>query len=51
MYKLPAMYVGTYAEQDAIITLELWQELKKEILHQDLDSIYQYGNRIVSVPR
>ena len=41
MYKLPAMYVGTYAEQDAIITLELWQELKKEILHQDLDSIFQ----------
>jgi len=41
MYKLPAMYVGTYAEQDAVITLELWQELKKEILHQDLDSIFQ----------
>jgi len=41
MYRLPAMYVGTYAEQDAIITLELWQELKKEILHQDLDSIFQ----------
>ena len=31
MYKLPAIYVGAYAEQDATITLELWQELKKEI--------------------
>ena len=39
MYKLPAMYVGTYAEQDAVITLELWQELKKEINLQDLNSI------------
>ena len=39
MYKLPAIYVGAYAEHDAVITLELWQELKKEILHQDLNSI------------
>ena len=31
MYKLPAMYVGDYAEKDAELTLELWQELKKEI--------------------
>ena len=29
MYKLPAIYVGAYAEKDAEITLELWQELKK----------------------
>jgi len=41
MYKLPAIYVGAYAEKDAEITLELWQELKKEILHQDLNSIFQ----------
>ena len=41
MYKLPAIYVGEYAEKDAEITLELWQELKKEILHQDLNSIFQ----------
>jgi len=40
MYKLPAIYVGEYAEQDATITLDLWQELKKEILHQDLESIF-----------
>jgi DNA polymerase I-like protein with 3'-5' exonuclease and polymerase domains len=39
MYKLPAIYVGTYAEQDAVITLDLWQELKKEINLQDLTSI------------
>ena len=41
MYKLPAIYVGAYAEKDAEITLELWQELKKEILHQDLEAIFK----------
>jgi len=39
MYKLPAMYVGEYAEKDAEITLALWQELKKEIIKQDLSNI------------
>ena len=39
MYKLPAIYVGAYAEKDAVITLELWQELKKEINLQDINSI------------
>ena len=39
MYKLPAMYVGEYAERDAEITLALWQELKKEIKLQELTSI------------
>jgi len=40
MYKLPAIYVGEYAEKDAEITLALWQELKKEIDHQDINSIF-----------
>ena len=40
MYKLPAIYVGAYAEKDAELTLELWRELKKEILHQDIQSIF-----------
>jgi len=39
MYKLPAIYVGAYAEKDAELTLELWQELKKEIDHQDINSV------------
>ena len=41
MYKLPAMYVGSYAERDAQLTLELWQVLKKEILNQDIQSIFK----------
>ena len=34
------MYVGAYAERDAQLTLELWQEMKKQILHQDIQSIF-----------
>jgi DNA polymerase I-like protein with 3'-5' exonuclease and polymerase domains len=41
MYKLPAMYVGEYAERDAEMTLELWQEMKKEILSQDIEDIFK----------
>jgi len=40
MYKLPAMYVGEYAERDAEMTLELWQQMKQEIQHQDIESIF-----------
>ena len=40
MYKLPAMYVGEYAEADAKLTLELWQEMKKEIISQDIEDIF-----------
>jgi len=39
MWKLPAMYVGPYAEQDAKATLELWKVLKREIQKNDLDFI------------
>jgi len=40
MYKLPAMYVGEYAEQDAVLTLKLWQEMKKQIEREDVQSIF-----------
>ena len=46
MYKLPAMYVGEYAERDAEVTLALWQELKKEIEHQDLQSIVEVEQKV-----
>ena len=41
MWQLPAMYVGSYAEKDAELTLELWQIFKKELIHQDIESIFQ----------
>jgi DNA polymerase I-like protein with 3'-5' exonuclease and polymerase domains len=47
MYKLPAMYVGEYAEKDAEITLALWQELKKEIEYQDLQSIVNLEQEVL----
>ena len=41
MYKLPSLNVGTYAERDAEATFGLWQEMKKEIIAQDLQSIME----------
>ena len=41
MWKLPAIHVGQYAEKDASLTFELWQEMKKEILAQDIESIFE----------
>ena len=46
MYKLPAIYVGEYAERDAEVTLALWQELKKEIDHQELHSIVELEQKV-----
>jgi DNA polymerase I-like protein with 3'-5' exonuclease and polymerase domains len=40
MYKLPSMHVGAYAERDAEATFGLWQEMKKEIISQDLEDIF-----------
>ena len=41
MYKLPAMYVGSYAEKDAELTLELFKVLSKEIENQKLKQIFR----------
>ncbi len=49
MYKLPAMYVGAYAERDAQLTLELWQEMKKEIMHQDIEDIFNMETKLFPV--
>ena len=36
MWKMPAMYVGPYAEGDAELTLELWNYLSGQLHKQDL---------------
>jgi DNA polymerase I-like protein with 3'-5' exonuclease and polymerase domains len=46
MYRLPAMYVGPYAEQDAELTLKLWQFFKVEIIKQELSSIFDLETRL-----
>jgi DNA polymerase I-like protein with 3'-5' exonuclease and polymerase domains len=40
MWKLPASEVGAYAEEDAALTLELWHYLKKIIVEDDLQDIF-----------
>jgi len=41
MWRLPAMYVGKYAERDAELTLDLWKVMQKELSDQDLGSIFE----------
>jgi DNA polymerase I-like protein with 3'-5' exonuclease and polymerase domains len=47
MWKLPARFVGGYAEQDAVITLKLWNHLTTELDKQDLWSIFDLESRVL----
>ena len=47
MWRLPPMYVGAYAEQDAIMTLKLWHRLKIEIGEQDLGAIFDLETGLI----
>jgi DNA polymerase I-like protein with 3'-5' exonuclease and polymerase domains len=40
LWKLPAMYVGAYAEQDAALTLKLWNHFKILLRKEEVDSIF-----------
>jgi DNA polymerase I-like protein with 3'-5' exonuclease and polymerase domains len=46
MYKLPAMYVGSYAEKDAELTLELFKVLSREINKQNLTEVFDLETRL-----
>jgi len=46
LYKLPAMYVGNYAEQDAKLTLELFKVLSREITKQNLTNIFDLETQL-----
>ena len=41
MRKLPANYVGFYAEQDAVLTLKLWKVLKDLLDKEEVSQIYE----------
>jgi len=41
LWKLPAQYVGFYAEQDAQLTFELWQRFDWEIRNQSLNDVWK----------
>lgn len=49
LWKLPAMYVGEYAEQDAALTLKLYNYMKIEIASQDLGSIVDLESRLTPI--
>jgi DNA polymerase I-like protein with 3'-5' exonuclease and polymerase domains len=40
LHKLPAMYVGKYAEQDAALTLRLWHHFRGMIENDGLEDIF-----------
>ena len=46
LYKLPAMYVGNYAEQDAKLTLELFKRLSTEIQKKNLVEIFDLETQL-----
>ena len=47
MYLLPASYVGEYAEQDAVLTLKLWDKLSAELDNQNLQPIYELESSLL----
>ena len=46
MYKLPAMYVGSYAEKDAELTLKLFKYLSVEIRDENLIEVFDLETRL-----
>jgi DNA polymerase I-like protein with 3'-5' exonuclease and polymerase domains len=49
LWKLPAMYVGEYAEQDAALTLKLWHHLKALLRKDEVESIFTLETELLPV--
>jgi len=49
MWKLPAEHVGHYAEQDARLTLLLWQRFKSEIRTQSLETVWDLEKSLLPI--
>ena len=47
MWKLPSTFVGAYAEQDAGVTLRLWDRLRTEIEKDDVVGIFDLENSLL----
>ena len=47
MWKLPAMYVGQYAEMDATLTLDLWTKFKTMIDAEGLTEIWTLETELI----
>ena len=49
LWKLPAMYVGAYGEQDAALTLKLWHHLQVLMRQEEVESIFQIERELLPV--
>jgi DNA polymerase I-like protein with 3'-5' exonuclease and polymerase domains len=49
LWRLPAGYVGFYAEQDAGLTLRLWQHFKTEITKQSLNDVWEMEMELLPI--
>jgi len=49
LWKLPAMYVGSYAEQDASLTLKLWHQMKIQMRDEEVESIFNLETDLLPV--
>jgi len=49
MYRLPAQFVGEYAEKDARLTLKLHEKLSWEITKDNLQTVYDMECRLINV--
>jgi DNA polymerase I-like protein with 3'-5' exonuclease and polymerase domains len=49
LWKLPAMYVGDYAEQDAALTLKLWQHFKTVLRKEEVESIFDLETEMLPI--
>lgn len=47
MYKLPAQHVGQYAEQDASLTLRLWQQFKGLMVKEDVGNVFDLETKVL----
>jgi DNA polymerase I-like protein with 3'-5' exonuclease and polymerase domains len=49
MWKLPAKYVGKYAEQDAALTLRLWNHFETELQKNELTHIFELETGLIKL--
>jgi len=49
LWKLPAMFVGDYAEQDAALTLKLWQHFQTVLRKENIESIFDLETELLPI--
>ena len=49
MWRLPAMFVGAYAAQDAALTLKLWHHLERLLREEEVESIFELETAILPI--